>query len=169
MWTADAQSAAHHGRGSRQRHAMPRASLWRRDRMNGRHTRGILRWLVFCSCEALADAVAGNAEARCYGPLRETTAGEHADAAILRHGQQINDSDDGKEKEGHLKDGRERKGNHRGSLGREGAGPVQRIGRGGSFSPGRTGRDERRIEIIRGERRVRDLLLGAHVRMIGTD
>jgi hypothetical protein len=39
-------------------------------------------------------------------------------------------------------------------LGREGAGPVQRIGRGGSFSPGRTGREERRIEII-GEREER--------------
>jgi hypothetical protein len=33
--------------------------------------------------------------------------GEHADAAILTHGQQINDSDDSEEKEGHLKDGRE--------------------------------------------------------------
>ena len=28
---------------------MPRASLWRRDRMNGRRTRGILQWLVSCS------------------------------------------------------------------------------------------------------------------------
>ena len=28
---------------------MPRASLWRRDRMNGRRTRGILQWLAFCS------------------------------------------------------------------------------------------------------------------------
>jgi hypothetical protein len=48
---------------------MPRASLWRRDRMNSRHTRGILVWLGICSCEALADAVAGDAEAGRYGPL----------------------------------------------------------------------------------------------------
>ena len=67
--------------------------------------------------------------------------GEHADAALLRHGEQVNDSDDSEEKEGHLKDGREREGDHReGSEGREGEGPGHRIGRGGSCSPGRTGR-----------------------------
>ena len=48
---------------------MPRASLWRRDRMNGQHTRGILRWPAVCSCQALADAVAGHVEAGRYGPL----------------------------------------------------------------------------------------------------
>ena len=42
---------------------------WHRDRMNGRHIHGILRSLVFCSCEALADAIAGHVEAGCYGPL----------------------------------------------------------------------------------------------------
>lgn len=48
---------------------MPRASLWRRDRMNGRHIRGILQLLGICSCEALADAVAGDAESGRYCPL----------------------------------------------------------------------------------------------------
>ena len=86
---------------------MPRVWRWHRDRMNGRHIHGILRSLVFCSCEALADAIAGHVEAGCYGPLREATAGQHADAARLRHGQQINGSDNSEEKEGHLKDGRE--------------------------------------------------------------
>ena len=56
--------------------------------------------------------MAGDAEAGCYGPLREATAGEHADAARLRHGQQIDGGDDRKEKEGHLKDGRERERKH---------------------------------------------------------
>jgi hypothetical protein len=77
-----------------------------------------------------------------------TSAGQHANAARLRHGQQINDGDNSEEKKGHLEDGREREGDHLGSLGSVGAGPVQRIGRGGSFSPGSTGLEERRIVII---------------------
>tara|TARA_X000001382_G_scaffold50587_1_gene34335 strand:- start:369 stop:536 length:168 start_codon:yes stop_codon:yes gene_type:complete len=55
----------------------------------------------------LADAVAGDVETGCDAALRMTATGQHADAAILRHSQQINDSDNGEEKEGHLKDGRE--------------------------------------------------------------
>ena len=70
-----------------------------------------------------------------------TATGQHADAARLRHGQQIKDGDDSEEKEGHLKDGRKGERNHfEGMEGREGEGLGQRIGRGGSCSPGRTGR-----------------------------
>ena len=86
---------------------MPRVLRWRRDRMNDRHTPGILQWLAVCSCEALTDAVAGDVETGCNAALRMTATGEHADAAILTHGEQINDSDDSEEKKGHLKDGRE--------------------------------------------------------------
>tara|TARA_S200002703_G_scaffold2071_1_gene3376 strand:+ start:830 stop:943 length:114 start_codon:yes stop_codon:yes gene_type:complete len=35
-----------------------------------------------------------------------TATGEHTDAAILAHGEQINDSDDSEKEKGHLKDGR---------------------------------------------------------------
>jgi len=63
--------------------------------------------LVFCSCEALTDAIAGDLETGRDAALRMAATGEHADAAILTHGQQINDSDDSQEKKGHLKDGRE--------------------------------------------------------------
>jgi hypothetical protein len=74
---------------------------------------------VSCSCEALADAVAGDLKAGGYGALRMTSTRQHPHAAILGHGEQINDSNDSEEKEGHLKDGREREGNHReGSEGR---------------------------------------------------
>ena len=86
---------------------MPRASLWRRDRMNDRHTRGILQWLASCSCQCHPDAVAGDAETRRDAALRMTATGQHADAAILRHGQQINHGNNCEEKEGHLKDGRD--------------------------------------------------------------
>tara|TARA_Y100000592_G_scaffold84116_1_gene134638 strand:- start:1860 stop:2216 length:357 start_codon:yes stop_codon:yes gene_type:complete len=41
-----------------------------------------------------------------------TATGQHPDAARLRHGQQIDDSDDSEKKEGHLKDGRERERKH---------------------------------------------------------
>ena len=123
---------------------MPRALRWRRDRRKGLHTGEILQWLVICSCVGFLnflDAVAGDAETGRYAALRVTSTGQHANAAILAHGQQINDGDDGEEKEGHLKDGRKGEGDHReGSEGREGEGPGQRIGRGGSCSPGRTGR-----------------------------
>jgi len=74
--------------------------------MNDRHIRGILRWLVTCSCEALTDAIAGDLKTGRDAALRMTGTGQHANAAILRHGQQINDGDDGEEEEGHLKDGR---------------------------------------------------------------
>lgn len=147
MWTAGVRSAAHHGRGSRQRHAMPRASLWGRDRMNVRHIHGILRWPAVCSCQALPDAVAGHVEAGRYGPLREATAGQPTDAAGLAHREVIDQGDDHQQRKGHLKDGRKQNRNHFGSLGREGAGPVQRIGRGGSCSPGSTGRGRRRMLI----------------------
>jgi hypothetical protein len=83
-----------------------------RDRRNQRHTRGILRLLVFCSCEALTDAIAGDLETGCDAALRMAAAGEHADAARLAHGQQVNQRDDGKEKKGHLKDGRNGEGKH---------------------------------------------------------
>jgi hypothetical protein len=55
----------------------------------------------------LADAVAGDLETGCDAALRMAATGQHADAAILAHGEQINDSDNGEEKEGHLKDDRE--------------------------------------------------------------
>ena len=87
---------------------MPRASLWRRDRMNGRHIRGILQWLGFCSWEAQADAVAGNAKTGRNAALRMTATAQHADAARLRHGQQINGGDD--RKAGERKNGRPFKG-----------------------------------------------------------
>ena len=85
---------------------MPRASLWRRDRMNGRRIHRILQWLVSCSCEALTDAVAGDAETGRNAALRMTATGQHADAAILRHGQQINHGNNCKEKKSDLKNGR---------------------------------------------------------------
>tara|TARA_S200002703_G_scaffold3521_1_gene5000 strand:- start:529 stop:684 length:156 start_codon:yes stop_codon:yes gene_type:complete len=50
--------------------------------------------------------VAGDLETGCDAALRMTATGEHADAAILTHGEQINDSDDSEEKKGHLEDGR---------------------------------------------------------------
>jgi len=56
--------------------------------------------------------VAGDAETGRNAALRMTATGQHADAARLRHGQQIDGGDDRKEKEGHLKDGRERKRKH---------------------------------------------------------
>jgi len=54
-----------------------------------------------------SDAIAGDLETGRDAALRMAATGEHADAAILTHGQQINDSDDSQEKKGHLKDGRE--------------------------------------------------------------
>jgi len=74
--------------------------------MNDRHTREILRWLEFCSCEALADAVTGDLKTGRNAALRMTATGEHADAATLTHGEQVNDSNDSEKKKGHLKDGR---------------------------------------------------------------
>jgi len=62
---------------------------------------------VSYSCETLADAVAGDVKTGCDAALRMAATGQHADAAILAHGEQINDSDDSEEKKGHLKDGRE--------------------------------------------------------------
>ena len=100
---------------------MPRASLWRHDRMNGRRTPGILRWLVSCSCEALPDAVTGDPEAGRYAALRMTGTGQHPHAAILRHGEQINDSDNSEESKGEksrpFQDGSkgERKHDHKGN------------------------------------------------------
>ena len=85
---------------------MPRVSLWRRDRMNGRRIHGILQWLGFCSCEALTDAVAGNAKTGRDAALRMTATGQHANAAILRHGQQINHRNNCQEKKSDLKNGR---------------------------------------------------------------
>ena len=64
------------------------------------------RSLAF-SYEALADAVAGDLETGGNSTLRVTGTGQHADAARLRHGQQINDGNNREEQKGHLKDGRE--------------------------------------------------------------
>ena len=50
------------------------------------------------------------------------------------HGQVIDQGDDHQQRKGHLKDGREQNRDHLGSLGREGAGPVHRIGRGESLA-----------------------------------
>ena len=58
------------------------------------------------SCETLADAVAGDVKTGCDAALRMAATVQHPHAAILRHGEQINDSDDSEEKKGHLEDGR---------------------------------------------------------------
>ena len=47
-----------------------------------------------------SDAIAGDLETGRDAALRMAATGEHADAALLRHGEQVNDSDDSEESEG---------------------------------------------------------------------
>jgi hypothetical protein len=58
------------------------------------------------SRESETDAITGDAETGRDAALRVTGTGEHADAARLAHGEQINDGNNREEQKGHLKDGR---------------------------------------------------------------
>ena len=71
--------------------------------------------------ERQSDAVAGDLKTGRYGALRVTSTGQHANTAILRHGEQINDSNDSEESKGEksrpFQDGSkgERKHDHKGN------------------------------------------------------
>ena len=104
--TVDVRSRVDRGTGNLRTRARPHAWRSGRGRSYPRHTRGILRWLEFCSCEALADAIAGDVGTGRNAALRMTGMGQHADAAGLAHREQINDGNKREEQKGHLKDGR---------------------------------------------------------------
>lgn len=70
---------------------------WGGEQERSGSERLILRAVVDRSCESLPDAVAADLQTIGNGGLRQATAAEHADAAGLRHGREINQGDDQKQ------------------------------------------------------------------------